>query len=200
MALHSRQLVEPDEIQISQCPRCSKTVPEWAEVCQFCGYAIPRKSELSPVDFTRRGGARTRRISTKTWTAYYTSAALFILGGVYEAAGLAYVFKGVAGRPPILPNPAPISGMNLYGLALGILTALFGIAVFIDSPVVRRLSATVGGVRLLVSILLMGLFMFGTLNPGAKALNFFLLSGGYAVASLLMVVSSLPIASAAKSR
>lgn len=174
MALHSRRYMGKDD-SVAYCPQCTKAVPKWAETCQFCGSPVHVRKAHSGDVKTRRGGLKIR-VSTRTWVAYYLSAALFVLGGVYEAAAVTYGMGRVDPAAQSIP----------FAMILGAITSMFGIAVFFDSPAIRRSASAAAAIRMLLSLFLVGAFLFGMMTLGTSLVYFFILQSGFFVASLMM--------------
>ena len=189
MALHSPHLSASEEISLRRCPRCTQQVPDWASSCQFCGAPVAGGPTRDLAITTRRGGLTRTSFPAKILFAYYLSAAWWVLAGVYEAASVSYAFgpqgKGFAS----IPAAGSIFGLNPYALALGSLTALFGLAILVDSSAIRKAASLVAGTRLLIQLAFVGLFLFGALKPGLGAAMFLGLSVGNIVSSLVLVAA-----------
>jgi hypothetical protein len=131
-----------------KCPRCSASLTDWAQTCQFCQTdvkAVARPVAPKPVD-------RGYRAPTWVWAFYYTIAGWWVFTGSLDVAASLGLF-------------GPDYGSVLRGI-IGLPTALVGLGLICNVNLARGIANVMAFLRIILGVLgligsLLGTIIFG---------------------------------------
>lgn len=113
------------------CPNCKKTLPDWAQNCQFCGSDLKSVARpfLAPVQGRARGSART---ADWIWPAYYGICGWDILNGIYG------IIMGL--QPHRAHGLMPATSSNPFLIFFGVFEIIWGLALAAKIEIVRGIT------------------------------------------------------------
>jgi hypothetical protein len=152
------------------CPKCSATLPDWAQTCQFCQTDVQKVVRPKPEVPQRR----TLAMATTpqwVWGAYYGISVLFILQGGFE------ILNTILGsHRKFLGQEAGLGFFEYIVIAIGAFNAILGVGLLARVELARGIVNVFCGIRILFGLLGLLGSLGGSLLAGAAALPFILLN------------------------
>ncbi len=113
-----------------QCPKCSNSLPDWAQTCQFCHTDISKVPRPKTAETNKRPLMQT---AAWIWPAYYTISGYFVLSGIWTIVQI------------LISLSAKKSGVEVTGMGpiqvvmmiIGVLTSAIGLGLLFKVEIVR---------------------------------------------------------------
>jgi len=107
-----------------QCPKCSQSLPDWSQVCQFCqtdlkGVSRPKDSD----DGYRRSTANYGEPAKWIWPVYYIISIYWIISG--SKTLISAIVTSMHTQPNIFGES--VRSLDVVGMVVGALTIMTGI-------------------------------------------------------------------------
>lgn len=103
---------------LAKCPKCGQTVPDWAQVCQFCGTLIPGRAPIRPV-----GGGTAAKPAGRWQDLAYIIASIWWIG-----QGLRILLAGAQlVRPEVAGGGGFLASFGVLAIIIGGFLTLVGI-------------------------------------------------------------------------
>lgn len=118
------------------CPKCTASLPDWAQNCQFCGSdvrAVQRTADQAP---TRKFTSAAFEVPKWVWIAYYFICGYFVL------SGLVGILTGLLGQT-----------QNVVSVIGGTISLILGVGLAFRVELIRGIVNFVCGINIIFGLI-----------------------------------------------
>lgn len=157
-----------------KCPKCSASLPDWSQVCQFCGADL--KNVARPVRVTEKKRYKEFETPKWIWTCYYAIAGWWVISGLMDIGNAFYIFGKPLELLKLEKEFNMTAGPSIVGAVIGALTLLFGIGLILRLEIIRGIVNVFAGLQLLFGLLGLAGSLLGSVLAGPMAIPFILMN------------------------
>lgn len=134
------------------CTKCSSSLPDWAQQCQFCGSDVRNAARVNNQPPARQFSSAAFVVPKGVWIAYYCISAYFVLSGIGQ------IMIGALAKEP-----------NVIAMIFGGIMVVLGLGLSARVELVRGIVNFVCGLNIIFGLLglattLMTLGFFGPIG------------------------------------
>lgn len=144
-----------------QCPKCSNSLPDWAQVCQFCSADL--KGVARPVP-TASAGPQSRPYTGPAkwiWPTYYAISGYYILDGLrmilIAVLRITSIHKAAAtGSSAVVMAGDTLTSFQYVDIVVGAITIFIGIGLILRLEFVRGIVNFFCFINIVLGVLRLG--------------------------------------------
>lgn len=164
-----------------QCPKCSSSLPDWAQTCQFCGTDTKAVARPKPAP----GKARSAPVGQPAWVwpAYYIVSGYFVVSGLVEVVRALVMMNAKTNNA----EGAMVAQYSVIGLVVGVITVIIGAGLLAKVEFIRGIVNFFCYLKILGGLCGIGGSLFAGLFVGPAAL-FALLMSVFDIATAVLMI------------
>lgn len=133
-----------------KCPKCSASLPDWAQTCQFCGANVAKAPRPQPVVEKKSRGAF--EIPKWVWITYYGISTWWVISGAYRLMDAFYVFGKPADVIALEKKWDIQVGPSYFAAVIAAITVVFGLGLILRIPLIRTWVNWISGLKLISGV------------------------------------------------